>query len=148
MSFRILSIAALAISIFVARQSTAQPKPNNQPFLCNKNNSKLQTPHDPSSKHTVALTWIPSVSLSNPPGRGEGYNVYRLNPDGSCTKLNEYVLNPDGSYKKVNEDLIRSTVLEDWFVELGKIYRYAATAVKPGSESDFSNVAWAKIPNT
>jgi hypothetical protein len=145
-SGRILTVVALGITISVASPSTAQPVTNSEKFPCNNKNSKAQTPEDPSSKHTVALTWNPSVSLSTPPGSGEGYKVYRLNPDGSCTKLNLYVFKPNGSYEKVNDDLIRATVLEDWFVEADKIYRYGATAVKQNSESGVSNVADVKIP--
>lgn len=142
---RVLALAVLAVSIFQACPGFAQP-PNSQKFPCKSGNSKLQSPGDPSSKHTVALTWNPSVSLSIPPGPEEGYNVYRLNPDGSCAKLNLYILNPDGSYTKANQPLIRATVLEDWFVEADKTYSYAATAVKQNSESDPSNVAEVKIP--
>ncbi len=143
---RLVHVVALAISICVASPSIAQPVSNSPTFPCNSGNSKPQKPGDPSSKHTVALTWNPSVSLSTPPGPDEGYNVYRLNPDGSCTKVDLYVLRADGSYEKVNEGLIRGTVLEDWFVEADKIYRYAARAVKQSKESDISNVAEVKIP--
>ena len=141
---RLVYVNALAISISV--QSIAQPVSNGHTFPCNSGNSKPQKTGDPSSKHTVALTWNPSVSLSTPPGLDEGYNVYRLNPDGSCTKVDLYVLKMDGSYQKVNEGPIRATVLEDWFVEADKIYRYAARAVKQSRESDISNVSEVKIP--
>lgn len=145
MRIRNKTVVLLAVVIiFQACRIFAQPRSNT--FPCNKGNSKAQTPADPSSKHTVALTWNPSVSLSNPPALGEGYNVYRFNPDGSCTKLNPYFLKPDGSYAKVNEDLIGSTVVEDWFVEPDKTYRYAVTAVKQNSESGASNAAEVKIP--
>ena len=137
---------ALFIVFFIAQTYLTFAQPPSNAFPCNKMNSKPQTPGDPSSKHTVALTWNPSVSLSNPPAQGEGYNIYRLNPDGSCTKLNLYPLKPDGSYTKMNEDLIRGTVVEDWFVEPDKIYRYVATAVKQNSESSASNYAEVKIP--
>ena len=145
-SGRILSIFALAISICLASPSTAQPNAKNETFPCNNKNSKVQTTTDPASKHSVSLSWNASVSLSTPLADREGYNLFRLNPDGSCTKINLYVLNPDGSYTKVNKDLIRGTVLEDWFVETDKIYRYGATAVKQNSESSVSNMAEVKIP--
>jgi hypothetical protein len=147
-SGRILSIVALAISISLAGPSTAQPNAKNETFPCNNKNSKEQTPIDPSSKHSVSLSWNASVSLSTPLADSEGYNLYRLNPDGSCTKINLYSLNSDGSYTKSNEGLVRGSVLEDRFVELGKTYRYAATAVKQQSESGFSNVVEVTIPPT
>ncbi len=147
-SCRILSIVALAIVICLASPSTAQPHAKNETFPCNNKNSKVQTPTDPSSKHSVSLSWNASVSLSTPLADSEGYNLYRLNPDGSCTKINLYRLNPDGSYTKSNEGLVRSTVLEDRFVELGKAYRYAATAVKQNIESGPSNVVEVTIPLT
>jgi hypothetical protein len=111
-----------------------QPSANNEIFPCNNKNSKTQTPVDPSSKHSVSLSWQASVSLSTPPADGEGYNLYRLNPDGLCTKI--------------NETLIRGTVYEDRFVELGRTYRYGAKAVKQNSESGLSNVAQASVPLT
>jgi hypothetical protein len=147
---RILSVVALAISISVASctaQSPSHPSEHFSPaspragslptasdeiFPCNNRNSKTQTPGDPSSKHSVSLSWRASVSLSTPPADGEGYNLYRLNPDGSCTKI--------------NGTLIRGTVYEDRFVELGKTYRYGAKAVKQNSESGPSNVAQASVP--
>lgn len=166
-SGRILSAVALAISISLASCSTAQspfhatkpfsqvsPQAGSQPsakieaFPCNNKNSKAQTPADPSSKHSVSLSWNASMALSTPLADHEGYNLYRLNPDGSCTKINLFRLNPDGSYTKSNEGLVRSTVLEDRFVELGKKYRYAATAVKQNIESGPSNVAEVTIPPT
>ena len=149
---RFLSVAALAIGISLASctaqspfhltkhfspappKVVAQPAPNNETFPCNNQNSKTQTQGDPSSKHTVTLSWNASVSLSTPPVDGEGYNLYRLNPDGSCTKINGV--------------LVGGTVYEDRFVELGKTYRYAATAVKQSSESGPSNVVEVPIPPT
>lgn len=145
----VLSVVALAVSISLASCSAAQPpfrptkhfsqvsppaagqpSANSETFQCNY--PKAQTPADTSSKHSVTLLWNPSVTLSTPPAVGEGYNLYRLNPDGSCTKIN-------GS-------LIRGTVLEDRFVELGNTYRYGAKAVKQNSESDPSNVVEVTIP--
>jgi len=78
------------------------------------------------------LSWKASVSLSTPLVDGEGYNVYRLNADGSCTKINGV--------------LVRGSVYEDRFVELGKTYRYTAKAVKQNSESDPSNVVEVAVP--
>lgn len=149
---RILSVVALAISISVASctaqspshpsehfslaspKAGSQPTTNNEIFPCNNKNSKTQTPRDPSSKHSVSLSWQASVSLSTPLADGEGYNLYRLNLDGSCTKI--------------NGALIRGTVYEDRFVELGKTYLYGAKAVKQNKESGPSNVAPASVPLT
>ncbi len=145
---RMLSLVALVTSISFASPSAAQPNANNTTFPCNSKNSKEQTLADPSSKHTITLSWNVSTSLSNPLALGEGYKLYRLNPDGSCTKINLYRVNPDGSYTKMNEDPIRGTVLEDRFVALGKTYRYAARAVKQNTESDPSNIAEVTIPKS
>ncbi len=102
-------------------------------FPCNINNSKTQTPDDPRSKHTVALSWNASTSLLPSPAPGEGYNVYRLNSDNSCTKIN-------GSVPIV------STTAVDPAVELGKTYYYAVRAFKQNTESrDASNVAVVTI---
>jgi hypothetical protein len=147
---RVLSALALAIGIslvsctarcpfhptkqlsLVSPQAEGQPTANNELFQCD--HPKIQTSRDPSSKHSVTLSWKASVSLSTPPAAGEGYNLYRLNPDGSCTKINGV--------------LIRDTVYEDRFVELGKTYRYGAKAVKQDSESGPSNVVQASVPLT
>jgi hypothetical protein len=147
---RVLSTLALAIGISlvsctarcpfhptkqlspVSPQAEGQPTANNEPFQCD--HPKIQTSRDPSSKHSVTLSWKASLSLSTPPAAGEGYNLYRLNPDGSCTKI--------------NGALIRGTVYEDRFVELGKTYRYGAKAVKQNSESAPSNVAQVSVPLT
>jgi hypothetical protein len=146
---RILSVVALTISIFLASctvqspfhptkhfspvsPKAGEPAASNEKFQCD--HPKTQTPGDPSSKHRITLSWKASVSLSTPPADGEGYNLYRLNPDGSCTK--------------VNRALIRGTVYEDRFVELGKIYRYAARAVKRDKESSPSNVIEVSVPRT
>ena len=149
-NFRIVSVIALAIGISLASlaakslfhpakhfsprslQAGGPPTANNKTFQCNQ--PKTQTPRDPSSKHSVTLSWNASVSLSTPPVGGEGYNLYRLNPDGSCTKI--------------NGALIGSTVYEDRFVELGKTYSYAAKAVKQNSETGPSNVVEVSIPLT
>jgi len=105
-------------------------------FPCNISNSKMQTPGDPSSKHTVALSWNASTSLLPSPASGEGYNVYRLNPDNSCTKIN-------GSVP------VQSTTAVDPAVELGKTYSYAVRAFKQNTESrGASNVAIVTIPLT
>ena len=147
---RILSVVAPAISISLASctaqspfhptkdfspvspKAGGQPAANNEKFQCD--HPKTQEPGDPSSKHSVRLSWTASVSLSTPLVDGEGYNLYRLNPDGSCTK--------------VNGALIGSTVCEDRFVELGKTYRYAAKAVKQNSESGPSDVVEVSVPKT
>lgn len=44
--------------------------------------------------------------------------------------------------------LIDGSVYEDRFVEPGKTYRYAAKAVKQGSESGPSNVIEVSVPLT
>lgn len=144
----IVSVAALAISISLASctaqspfhptehfspvspKAGGQPTANSETFQCD--HPKAQAPMDPSSKHSVTLSWKASVSLSTPSVDGEGYNVYRLNPDGSCTK--------------VNGALIGGTVYEDWFVEPGKTYRYAAKAFKQNSESGLSDVVEVSVP--
>jgi hypothetical protein len=148
--YRIVSGVALAIGISlvsctarcpfhpskqlspVSPQAKGQPTANNELFQCD--NPKMQTSRDPSSKHSVTLSWKASVSLSTPPAAGEGYNLYRLNPDGSCTRINGAP--------------IRDTVYEDRFVELGKTYRYGAKAVKRNRESGPSNVTQASVPPT
>jgi hypothetical protein len=136
-----ISLASLAAkSLFhpakhfssLSLQAGDQPTTNNEIFQCNQ--PKAQMPGDSSSKHSVTLSWKASVSLSAPPVRGEGYNLYRLNPDGSCTKI--------------NGALIGVTVYEDRFVELGKTYRYATKAVKQDSETGSSNVVEVTIPPT
>jgi hypothetical protein len=147
MAQRILSVVALAIIVFVAGtrgalspdkrvsfppHKTAGSPAKGETFECNKDNSKMQTLNHLSGKHTVVLSWKPSVSLSNPPAKNEGYNVYRLNPDRSCTKI--------------NEDLIRDTDTKDGSVELGKTYSYGARAVKRNRESKPSNVVEVSIP--
>jgi hypothetical protein len=147
---RILSVVALAISISLASCTAQSPShstehfspvspktggqaaANNENFQCD--HPKTQAPGDPSSKHSITLSWKASASLSTPLVNGEGYNLYRLNPDGSCTK--------------VNGALIGGTVNEDRFVELGKTYRYAATAVKQNTESAPSNVIEVSVPRT
>jgi hypothetical protein len=149
---RILSVVALTISIFLASctvqspfhptkhfspvspKEAGQATANNETFPCNNKNSKTQTPGGPSSKHSVSLSWRASASLSTPSVTGEGYNLYRHNPDGSCTQI--------------NGALIGGTVYEDRFVELGKIYRYAARAVKRNTESGPSNVVEVSVPRT
>jgi len=148
---RILSVVALAISVCLASctvqspfhpteyfspvspKARSQPTANNETFQCN--HPKTQTLGDPSSKHSVSLSWKASVSLSTPPVYGEGYNLYRLNPDSSCTKIN-------------GDGLIPDTVYEDRFVELGKTYRYAAKAVKQNRESGPSNIVEVSVPLT
>lgn len=148
-SDRILSGIALAMSISLGSCHTAQslfhpPKhssrassnmesqaaANGETFPCY--HPKEQAPEDRSSRHSVSVSWKASVSLSMPPVAGEGYNLYRLNPDGSCTK--------------VNGALIGGTVYEDWFVEPGKTYRYAAKAFKQNSESGLSDVVEVSVP--
>ena len=84
------------------------------------------------------------MSLPPPLGKGEGYHLYRLNPDKSCTEIN-LLLKSDGSYAKVSEGLIRDTVFDDRFVEPGRTYSYATTAVKQDRESGYSNVAVVTI---
>jgi len=124
---RILSVGALAISISLASctaqspfhptklfspvspKAAGQATANNETFPCNNKNAKTQAPGDPSSKHSVSLSWRASASLSTPPVNGEGYNIYRHNPDGSCTQI--------------NRALIGGTIYEDRYVELGKTYR-------------------------
>jgi hypothetical protein len=81
---RILSTIALDIAVTFAIPGAAQSNAN--VFPCN--NPKLQMPTDLSNKHSVTLSWKPSVSLSIPVADGEGYNLYRVNPDRSCTKIN------------------------------------------------------------
>jgi hypothetical protein len=112
--------------------SGSQTGPNSVTFACS--NPRLQTPTDPSSKHTVLLSWKASVSLATPLANGEGYNLYRLNPDGSCTKT--------------NATLIQGTSYQDHFVELGKTYHYTTKAVNRKGESGPSNVVEVSIPRT
>jgi hypothetical protein len=95
---RILSVITLATGVSLTSPSAAQPPFNisqrsssvppkeeaqptatNETFQCN--NPKTQQPGDPSSKHSVTLSWKASMSLSTPLADGEGYNVYRANPD-------------------------------------------------------------------
>ncbi len=131
---RILSIAALLISLFLAsacvHSPRAQPAATDQTFPCN--DPKPRALGAPSSRHRVTLSWKASVSLSPTFVAGEGYNLYRLNPDGSCVK--------------VNNSLIQGTLYEDQFVELGKTYRYAAKAVKHNHQSGSSNIVEVVIP--
>jgi hypothetical protein len=121
---------SMAQTVHYGKQRAPMPKTgtqttlNNQTFECHS--PKLQAPGAARSKRHVILSWKASVSLSSPLGKGEGYNLYRLNPDGSCTKI--------------NGELIRGTVFEDWYVEVGKTYRYGAKAVKQNNESSPSNV--------
>ena len=165
---RILSVVVLAIGVSLASPSAAQsplhvceqcppvPPEDKETFKCNQGNSRTQTNEDPSSKHTVTLSWTASLSLTTPPADGDGYNLYRLNPvDCSCTK----VLNQDGL-----DSLIRKTVDVDKFVELGKTYCYAVRAFKENKrnkesqpsnkenkkdkDSHLSNVVEVSIPHT
>ena len=130
LSFSLGSLSMAQTSVHSGKQgppmsrARTQTAPDKQTFDCH--NPKLQSPGAPRSKRHVILSWKASVSLSSPPGRCEGYNLYRLNPDGSCTKI--------------NGELIRGTVYEDWYVEVGKSYRYGAKAVKQNNESGPSNV--------
>lgn len=117
-------------------EGVGQSTTSSDSFPCNIKNSKTQTPDDPRSKHTVALSWNASTSLLPSPGPGEGYNVYRLNPDNSCTKINGNVP-------------INSTAAVDPAVELGQTYSYAVRAFKQNTESQgASNVAVVTIPLT
>jgi hypothetical protein len=103
-------------------------------FKCNKDNSKFQALHDSSNKHFVTLSWKASLSLSTPPAKGDGYNLYRFDVnDHSCTKI--------------NKDLLADTSTKDEFVELGKTYQYAARAFKHNRESKPSNVVELTIPS-
>ncbi len=94
---------------------------------------KTQAHGKPGRKHTVRLSWKPSVSLSTPPARGDGYNVYRVDPDGSCLRLNAVP--------------ITGTAYEDVYVDLGNNYRYAVKAIKHNIESDPSKPVDASIPS-
>ena len=102
-----------------------------KPFHCSS--PVMLAPGNVPSKHTVNLSWKPSVSLSSPLAVGEGYNLYRENPDGSCTKLNAKPIN--------------ATVYEDHSVKLGQSYRYAVKAVKHNTESGPSEVIDVTIPS-
>ncbi len=102
-----------------------------KPFQCSS--PVMLVPGNEHSKHSVVLSWKPSVSLSSPLASGEGYNVYRRNPDGSCTKL--------------NAEPIRATVYEDDSVKLGQSYRYVVKAVRHNAESSPSEVIDVTIPS-
>ena len=120
----------------LSSKGVGQATMSSDSFPCNIKNSRPQTPDDPRSKHTVALSWNASTSLLPSPGPGEGYNVYRLNPDNSCTKINGNVP-------------INSTAAVDPAVELGQTYSYAVRAFKQNTESQgASNVAVVTIPLT
>jgi hypothetical protein len=110
-----------------------QVSANEDKFKCDKDNSKLQTAKDISSKHIVIVSWKASVSLSIPPAKGDGYNLYRFDVDNN-------------SCMKINQGLLANTCTKDEFVELGKTYRYAARAIKQKRESKPSNVVEVTIP--
>lgn len=114
-------------------KAEVQPSASEDKFKCDQGNSKLQTAKDISSEHIVMVSWKASVSLSTPPAKGDGYNLYRFDVDNnSCTKI--------------NKDLLANTSTKDEFVELGKTYRYAARAIKQKRESKPSNVVEVTIP--
>jgi hypothetical protein len=80
--------------------------------------------------HTVALTWVPSVSANV-----VGYNVYRGSMSG-------------GPYTKVNAAVITAASYTDSTVPSGQTFYYVATAVdSSGDESIYSNEAQAVVPN-
>lgn len=114
-------------------KSDIQLSASEDKFTCDKDNSKLQTAQDTSSKHIVIVSWKASVSLSTPPAKGDGYNLYRFEVDNN-------------SCMKINQDLLANTSTKDEFVELGKTYRYAARAIKQKRESKPSNVVEVTIP--
>jgi hypothetical protein len=80
--------------------------------------------------HTVALTWVASVSANV-----AGYNVYRGSVSG-------------GPYTKVNASLIAGTSYTDTTVPSSQTFYYVATAVDTsGDESVYSNEIQAVVPN-
>jgi hypothetical protein len=82
-------------------------------------------------KHSVTLSWKASASLSTSHVEGEGYSLYRWMDGGTCMKIKQLVEHP---------------FYEDCYVDAGKKYRYAVTAVKQSCESEPSNVVEALIP--
>jgi hypothetical protein len=78
--------------------------------------------------HSVSLSW-------NTVETAVGYNVYRSNAKS-------------GPFQEVNSSLDASTNYTDYTVVDGDTYYYATTAVNAeGTESSYSNVAKAVIPN-
>lgn len=82
-----------------------------------------------TSSHTVALSWIASVTTTV-----TGYNVYRSTTNGS-------------GYVKINSSPVGLLNYTDSTVANGTTYYYVTTAVDSNSlESSFSNQATAVIP--
>ncbi|HXJ94063.1 MAG TPA: choice-of-anchor D domain-containing protein [Terriglobia bacterium] len=79
--------------------------------------------------HAVDLSWTASTSSGV-----TGYNVYRSNTS-------------DGQFSVINTSPVVGTSFEDSNVTAGQTYYYKTTAIGAGGvESDFSNVASAKVP--
>jgi len=143
MSRNLLNVVVMAIGISLGNNSAAQSPcgiEDHTSKVCSK--MKAETSPDKGtrsdipaagckSRHSVALSWKASVSLSSSHVDGQGYNLYRLNPDGSCMKIKEQLEQP---------------VYVDCSVEPGQTYRYVATALKQKCESEPSNVVEVLVP--
>lgn len=83
----------------------------------------------PMGKHSVKLTWKPSVSP-----RVVGYNIYRSTVPGQCSE------------PRLNYAPIPETTFTDNMVEDDKVYFYCVKAVDGmGHESPSSNIAEADV---